>query len=133
MLKQIGNYLKSKWSIRILTLFYFGGGVNHFINPEFYLPLIPPAFPNPELINVLSGVAEIVLAIGLFNFKTRNLASYGIILMLIAFIPAHVYFIQIGSCIENGLCVPEWIGWLRLLIIHPVLILWAWMAGKSSL
>jgi hypothetical protein len=45
--------------------------------------------------------------------------------MLISFIPAHIYFIQIGSCVEGGMCVSEWIGWARLLIIHPLLIWWA--------
>jgi uncharacterized membrane protein len=132
MLKRIGNYLGSKWSMRIMAFFYFIGGINHFISPGFYLPLIPPAFPKPELINTLSGLAEIILAIGLVNIKTRKLASYGIILMLLAFIPAHVYFIQIGSCIGSGLCVAEWIGWFRLVVIHPALLLWAWFAGKSS-
>ena len=49
--------------------------------------------------------------------------------MLIAFIPSHIWFIEIGSCVEGGLCVDEWISWLRLLIIHPVLIYWAYWVG----
>ena len=131
MLKQIRNYLKSKWSVRVLVIFYFAGGINHFINPEFYLPLIPPIFPRPELINILSGVAEIALAIGMIFSKTRKLASFLIIIMLVAFIPSHVYFIQIGSCVNDGLCVQQWVGWIRLVLIHPLLIYWAWVVGKS--
>jgi uncharacterized membrane protein len=115
-----------------MTIFYLTAGFNHFINPEFYLPLIPPFFNSPNIINILSGVAEIVLAIGILFYPSRKYASYGIILMLLVFIPSHIYFIQLNSCIEEGLCVPEWIGWFRLLIIHPVLLLWAWLAGKSS-
>ncbi|MGJ3236967.1 DoxX family protein [Marivirga sp.] len=132
MLKQIGNYLENKWSLRLLTGFYFIAGLNHFINPEFYIPLIPAFFENPEKINILSGIAEIILAIGVFFYPSRKTASYLIIAMLLAFIPSHVYFIQLGSCIEIGLCVPEWIGWFRLLIIHPALLFWAWKSGKSS-
>ncbi|WKK73971.1 hypothetical protein QYS49_19295 [Marivirga salinae] len=132
MLKQIGNYLESKWSVRLMTVFYLLAGFNHFINPDFYLPLIPPLFAYPEKINVLSGIAEILLAIGILFNPSRKYAAYGILIMLLAFIPSHVYFIQLGSCINEGLCVPEWIGWIRLVLIHPILLLWAWKSGKSS-
>lgn len=132
MLKQIGNYRTSKWLLRLIVVFYLFAGINHFINPEFYLPLIPPFFPFPNTINILSGIIEILLAIGLALPRTRKIASHLIILMLLAFIPSHVYFIQIGSCINEGLCVPEWVGWLRLIIIHPLLIYWAWIVGKCD-
>jgi len=130
MLKQIGNYLKNKWSVRLMGSFYFIAGFNHFINPTFYLPLIPPYLPYPEEINLVSGILEIIVGFGILLPKTRKLASYAIIAMLLAFIPSHVFFIQIGSCVEEGLCVPEWIGWLRLFIIHPILLFWAWKVGK---
>ncbi|RUA34606.1 MAG: hypothetical protein DSY77_04665 [Bacteroidetes bacterium] len=132
MLKRIGNYLKSRWSVRLMTIFYLIAGFNHFVNPDFYLPLIPPFFNSPDKINVLSGVTEIILGIGILFFPSRKYASYGLILMLLAFIPSHVYFIQIGSCIEGGLCAPEWIAWIRLVLIHPALLFWAWEAGKST-
>jgi uncharacterized membrane protein len=115
-----------------MTIFYLIAGFNHFVNPDFYLPLIPPFFNSPEKINVLSGIAEIILGIGILFYPSRKYASFGIILMLLAFIPSHVYFIQLNSCIEGGLCVPEWIGWIRLVLIHPALLFWVWEAGKSS-
>ena len=74
----------------------------------------------------MAGIAELVLAVGVGIKGTRNLALKGLVLMLLAFIPSHVYFIQIGSCIENSICVAPWIAWVRLLIVHPLLILWAW-------
>jgi uncharacterized membrane protein len=114
------------WSLRLQAAFYFFAGVNHFINPAFYLPLIPPYFPYPDAINWISGIAEMALAIGLLVPVTRMAASYLIIAMLVAFIPSHVYFIQVGGCIAGGLCAPEWVGWFRLLIVHPMLIGWAW-------
>jgi uncharacterized membrane protein len=132
MLKLNGSYIESKWSVILLAVFYFIAGLNHLINPEFYLPLIPPFFTSPQKINILSGIAEILLALGVVFHPSRKLASFLIILMLFAFIPSHVYFIQIGSCIEEGLCVPRWIGWFRLVAIHPALLLWAFKVGKSS-
>ena len=114
-----------KLNLFLLSGFYVFAGVNHFINPQFYYDLIPDYLPFHELINVVSGLAEIILGIGVIFQKTRKWSSYLLVTMLISFIPAHIYFIQIGSCVEGGMCVSEWIGWVRLLIIHPLLIWWA--------
>ncbi len=132
MNKLIGKYLTSNWSLKIIVFFYIVAGFNHFEHPSFYLPLIPPSFPEPNLINILSGIFEILLGIGLAIRKTREPASYLVILMLLAFIPSHIYFIEIGSCVQTGLCVPEWFGWTRLIIIHPFLIYWVWVVGKFT-
>ena len=113
-------------SLFLQIIFYIIAGVNHFLNPSFYLDLIPEYFVFPKLINYLSGSLEILFGIGLAFQATRKFAAYSIIAMLVAFIPSHVYFIQIGGCVAGGLCVPLWIGWVRLLIIHPLLIYWAW-------
>ena len=120
--------------IHALGYFYLVAGINHFLTPDFYLPLIPPFFSYPESINVLAGVAEILLGLGVLYFPTRKRAAWGIVMMLVCFIPSHVYFIQVGSCIPEGLCVPAWIGWMRLLLIHPMLIYWAvWVAKHNKL
>ncbi|WP_448519334.1 DoxX family protein [Rhodoflexus sp.] len=110
----------------LLAAFFVLAGLNHFVMPEFYYPLIPDYLPYPYTINLLAGIAEILLGIGLLTAPTRKWASWGIIALLIAFIPSHIYFIQLGSCIETGLCVPPWISWVRMLVIHPLLIFWAW-------
>lgn len=107
------------------AVFYTIAGVNHFVQPEFYYPLIPPYLPEHVLINYGSGVFEIVFGLGLLFKITRNWAKYGIIAMLIAFIPSHIYFIQLGGCVTNVLCVGLWVSWIRLVLVHPLLILWA--------
>ena len=116
-----------KISLYLQSFFYIFAGLNHFLNPDFYYPLIPEYLQGISgAINVISGIVEIGFGIGLVFPGSRKKAALGIVLMLVAFIPSHVYFIQIGSCIEGGLCVEEWIGWIRLVVIHPLLILWAW-------
>ena len=120
--------------IHALGYFYLVAGINHFLTPDFYLPLIPPFFSSPEAINVLAGVAELLLGVGVLYFPTRKRAAWGIVVLLVCFIPSHVYFIQVGSCIPEGLCVPAWIGWMRLLLVHPLLIYWAvWVAKHDRL
>ncbi|PZX54886.1 DoxX family protein [Algoriphagus chordae] len=118
-LKLVGLY--------IMSVFYIFAGVNHFISPESYLGLLPEYLPFHEVLNFLAGLFEVVFGLALLFTQTRSLAAWGIILMLIAFIPAHVYFIQLDSCIENGICLPPWTGWFRLIILHPILLFWAYV------
>lgn len=121
-----------QFSRYILGVFYIAAGINHFISPEFYIALMPPYFPAPEVLNILAGIAEIALGLLVFFDSTLRWACYTIIAMLIAFIPVHVYFIQVGSCIKGSLCTPEWLGWVRLVVVHPLLLLWARAVSKTS-
>lgn len=119
-----------KYSLYLQVFFYLAAGANHFINPDFYMGLIPEYLPFHSFINLASGVIEIALGIGLIFPVTRKYSAYSIILMLVAFIPSHVYFIEIGGCVEGQLCTTLTVAWVRLVVIHPLLILWAWSARK---
>ena len=106
---------------------YLAAGINHFVMPDFYYPLIPAYLGNKQLLNILAGAAEILGAIGLMIPATRKWAVFGIIAMLIAFLPTHIYMItDSDKIVSEGKALPVWLSWIRLLIIHPVLIGWAW-------
>jgi uncharacterized membrane protein len=118
----------------ILILFYLFAGANHFINPSFYLPIIPPYFFNwANEVNILSGVAEILLALLLIPKSTRSKAGIGIIIMLLAFIPSHIYFIQKGEFMIGSVLFNPLKSSIRLFVGQPLLILWAYWASKSQL
>lgn len=123
----------NRWLFRGLGMFYIFAGANHFFNPEFYLPLIPDYLPAPIVLNLLVGVIELALGVLVFVPQYTKTATWGIILLLIALIPSHVYFLQIGSCVPDGLCIAEWIAWVRLLIVHPLLVAWAWWVGRKAI
>ena len=122
---------KLKLSRYLLIGFYFFAGLNHFLMPEFYLPLIPQSWPAPEVLNVLGGLAEMAIAVAYIFDRTRKWAKIALVALLIAFIPIHIDFIVKGSCV-GSLCVPAWLGWLRLLLVHPLLIVWAIYAGEIN-
>lgn len=118
-------------SLVLMALLYIAAGVNHFWHPHFYLPIIPSFFPYKAVLNTLAGVAEIVLGLLLFPVRSRRLAAYGIITMLIAFLPVHIWMVVKGGCYFNPQkCIPNGLLWLRLLIGQPMLIWWAWSNRK---
>lgn len=66
-------------------------GFFHLLRPGFFVAIIPPELPNPEWLNVIAGLAEIVLGVFLLEKRTRPFAAWGIIALLIAVYPANVY------------------------------------------
>ncbi len=115
-------------SLAVLVIFYLIAGINHFRDPDFYYPLIPDYLSEFTVaINWLSGLIEVGFSAALVFEKTRKYAVYGIVLMLTAFIPSHICFFDIGVCVPDGLCVPAWVPGARLLVIHPMLMYWAWI------
>jgi len=114
-----------------LIVFYLFAGYNHFATPSFYLPIIPPYLAAwAKEINILSGIVEIILALLLIPTATRSLAAKGIIIMLIAFIPSRIYFIQKGYFMLGSFSITPLLSCVRLFVGQPILIIWAWWASK---
>ena len=114
-----------------MALGYIAAGINHIWHPQFYITIIPDYFPQKALLNILAGIAQMFLGVLLFPKATRRWAAYGIIAMLIAFIPVHVWMVQKGGCYFNpAKCIPGWLLWARLLLLQPLLIFWAKSVSK---
>ena len=121
--------MAKKISLLIMATFYVIAGINHFVHPLSYYALIPPYFPFPDRINMVAGLGEIVFSCLLFLPATQKAGALGIVVLLILFIPAHIYMIQKGGCMSLSLCVPVWVAWVRLFPLQFVLIAWArWYA-----
>ena len=115
-----------KSSLLLLIILYVSGGINHFVHSEAYLPIIPDYLPYPMVINIASGILEIILGAILIFSKSRAFAAYGIIILLVLFIPTHIYMIQKGGCMSEAICIPNWAAWIRLFPLQFLLMAWAW-------
>lgn len=111
-------------SLYIMAALYVLAGANHFISPAFYRPLMPPYIPAHNLMIVLSGIAEIVLGAALFFPATRRLAAWGVIALLIAVFPVHIYMFQERETIFSRIPVLLIIARIPL---QFVLMWWAWL------
>ncbi|MCX2575800.1 DoxX family protein [Pedobacter sandarakinus] len=114
-----------KISIWIYGLFYVAAGINHFISTAFYDGIMPPWLPYHNMLIVLSGVIEIALGLLLLFSRTRQVAAILIILMLIAFLPAHIYMIKMAPYMLGKVMVTAFVAWVRI-PIQLMLIAWAW-------
>lgn len=68
--------------------------------------MVPPAVPNPELMVTLTGICEILGAIGLLVPQTRRLAAVALIVFLIAVLPANIHAAQAGVTLRGAPATP---------------------------
>lgn len=114
------------WHLYLMAFMYIVAGVFHFLKPRMYMRIMPRYLPAHKTLVLLSGLAEILLGIGLCFPKTKDLAIYGIILMLLVFLLVHFYML---SSEKAGAGLPKWILIVRI-PLQFVLIWWAWFYLK---
>jgi len=110
------------------AIFFVVAGINHFVNPDFYLQIIPPYLPWHDAINAVSGAAEVLLGILVAIPRTRRIGGWGSIALLIAIFPANLYVYAHQELIP----ATPLLHLLRL-PLQLVFILWVyWAAGLSE-
>jgi uncharacterized membrane protein len=111
----------------LLALIFVLAGLNHFINPGFYLKIMPPFLPAPHFLVLLSGACEIGLGALLLVPKFTRFAAWGLIALLVAVFPANIYMALYTERFSEF--SPAGI-WLRL-PVQFVIIGWAfWYTGN---
>jgi uncharacterized membrane protein len=106
----------------LLAIFFVYAGVNHFRNPDFYLPMMPPYLPWHLPLVYLSGVFEIGFGLMLLIPKLTRIAAWALILLLIAIFPANIYMAQHAELFP---WTTQTFLWIRL-PLQLVLIAWAY-------
>lgn len=109
----------------VMAAFYVVAGVLHFVATDAYLPLMPPWLPAHRALILLSGVAEVALGVLVLVPATRRLAAWGLVLLLLAVLPANLHVAihdvpLFGA--TDGLGIWNWVR----LPFQAVLMLWAW-------
>ena len=111
------------FSVYIMSLFYMGAGVMHFIRPKVYLKIMPTWVPYPLELVYASGVCEVLFGALLLFPATRPLGAWLIILLLAAIFPANI---QMAITYYQKYNPYLWLAILRL-PLQFLLIWWAWL------
>ena len=98
-------------TVYIMGLFYIVVGVKHFQDPDWFIRIVPPILPFKMVLVYVSGFFEVLFGILLMIPKTRFVAGWGLILLLIAVYPANIYL-----ALTNGAAMDTTpiIAWGRL-------------------
>lgn len=111
-----------------LSVFFIYFGVDHFINPDFYLSIMPPSFPMHLEAVYISGLFEILGGIGVLLSKTRKLAGWGLFALLIAVYPANIYMALTPEAFPD---IPLSALYFRL-VLQFLFFYWAYSVTRPS-
>lgn len=120
---------RSKAARVALALFFMAAGTLHFVFPAYYRAIVPHYLPAPSTLVAVTGIAEMVGGIGLLVPRLRRPAGIGLIVLLIAVLPANVEMLQLYRA-HGG---PWWwqlLLWLRL-PFQAILIWWVWRLSRQ--
>lgn len=115
--------------LSIVFVWFFVGGIMHFVATELEASIVPPYIPWPVAAVLISGVFELLGAVGILIPSTRRSAGVGLILLTLAVTPAHIYMLQRPELFS----VPLWALWLRLPIQVALLWLIFWSTWRLRL
>jgi len=111
------------WHQYLIGVLFILAGMNHFRKPKIYERIIPPYIPAHSSMVLLSGIAEMILGFMILNKNTQEVAAWGILAILILFIPVHIYMLQNEKA---ALKLPKWALILRIPLQFG-LIYWAYL------
>ena len=116
-----------RMALGFVFLWFFIGGLGHFVFTEAEMRIVPPYIPWPRGAVLASGVFELLGALGLLWQPTRRLAAWGLFALTLAVTPAHVYMLQQPALFPS---VPYWALVLRLPLQAALLALIAWIGSR---
>lgn len=117
----------------LLALIYAAAGVIHLAAPSPFIGIVPPWVPQPALVVMLTGLAEIAGALGLlqsYSLPLRRAAGWGLAAYALCVWPANVQHMLLDLAKPNGDGLPLAYHIPRL-AFQPVLIWWALWAGGA--
>lgn len=119
----------------LLAVAFVFAGAMHFVVPQFYEQIIPPSLPLRHLAVILSGIAEMLLGVLVLVPRTRKLAAWGIVLLLVVVFPANIYMavsnVQLVG-LPEGMAQPSVVGRYARLPFQLVFIAWAWLFTRDE-
>ena len=80
--------------IIISSIFYIIVGIKHFIDPNFFIAIVPPYLPYHLELVYISGFFEILFGTMILFPKYRFYGAVGLMLLLTAVFPANIYLAQ---------------------------------------
>ena len=113
----------------VLAIAYAAAGALHLLMPETFMLIMPGWVPYPRQVILGTGVCEIAGAIGLLTQRWRRAAGIGLALYAVCVFPANIK--HAISALGDAPVPPGWWYHGPRLLLQPVLVWWALLAGQA--
>jgi len=126
MLGLAGVTALDSWTVSaraaLSTMFFFTAASHFTPMKKDLMAMVPPALPRPDVLVLITGIAELAGAIGLLVPRTTFWAAIGLIALMIAMLPANISAARRGVLLRGR---PATSLWLRV-PMQVLFIAWAW-------
>jgi uncharacterized membrane protein len=118
----------SRWMRWAMASFYLAAGVLHLQAPGGFLPIMPDWVPAPREVILLTGVCEIVGALGLLTRSFRWWAAVMLALYAVCVFPANIK--HAFEDVQLPQLPSSWWYHAPRLALQPVIVWWALYCGR---
>ena len=112
-------------ALAFVFVWFFVGGIAHFLFVEAQMRIVPPYIPWPRAVVLVSGALEIAGALALLWQPTRKLAAWALVALTLAVTPANIFMLKEAALFPT---IPYWMLVLRLPLQVGLLLLLVWIA-----
>jgi len=121
-------------NVRTISTYLIGfvftlAGVNYFLNPDFYVSIMPTYIPAHLTMVYVSGFFEVLGGAGVLAPTSRRAAAWGLIALMIAVFPANVHMLLYPAEYAS---IPYWAIIARI-PLQFILIAWVEWSTRYSL
>ncbi|MEH6587125.1 MAG: hypothetical protein V7720_11215 [Halioglobus sp.] len=113
--------------LAIVFSWFMFGGISHFTNADFFVAIMPPYLPWHLEAVYISGVFEILGAIGILIPRSRQLAGNCLFVLVVAVTPANIHMWMNPQLFPD---VPELFLSIRLLV-QVLLLACIWWSTRT--
>ena len=124
----IENY--KLFTVYVMSFMYIFIGIRHFIDPQYFLHIVPPQLPFKLFLVYLTGLIEVVGGVAILSPKSRKAGAYLLIFLLVSVFPANIY-LYLSETPQNLLGISEADALIRMPFQIPLILLAYWHSKKN--
>ena len=124
----IENY--KLFTVYVMSFMYIFIGTRHFLDPQYFLYIVPPQLPFKLFLVYLTGLIEVVGGVAILSPKSRKAGAYLLIFLLVSVFPANIY-LYLSETPQNLLGISEADALIRMPFQIPLILLAYWHSKKN--
>tara|TARA_A100001234_G_scaffold95012_1_gene83745 strand:- start:84 stop:536 length:453 start_codon:yes stop_codon:yes gene_type:complete len=117
-------------TIYVMSFVYVFIGIRHFIEPQYFLDIVPPQLPSKLFLVYFTGLIEVVGGAAILAPKTRKAGAYLLIFLLVSVFPANIY-LYVSETPQSLLGISETDALIRMPFQIPLILLAFWHSKKN--
>ena len=117
-------------TIYVMSIMYIFIGIRHFIDPQYFLHIVPPQLPFKLFLVYFTGLIEIIGGAAILSSKTRRAGALLLIFLLVIVFPANIY-LYVSEIPQNLLEITKTDALIRMPFQIPLIILAYWHSKKN--